>query len=160
MLFFRFWKSWKNFTIFLENLGNFSKKIACIKSTNFEDFRKFFLKNAIKLLTVVPTTNSYNISILWVLDDWKSCNIFQKSKKIWCNKIPCCLRSLTKVFLIESENFNENVYFKKFVAPSMPKCLVCSNFVWWVLVLRPSRRKLCWALPASSRSLILASSGQ
>ena len=33
---------------FREILGNFSKKIAGHKTPNFENFRKFFLKNAIK----------------------------------------------------------------------------------------------------------------
>lgn len=47
--FFRFWKSWKNFRRLLRNSEEyFEKNIAEHEAPNFESFRKFFLRNAIK----------------------------------------------------------------------------------------------------------------
>jgi len=48
IVFFGFEKVEKISGNFLEILGNFSKKIAGHKTPNFGNFRKFFLKNAIK----------------------------------------------------------------------------------------------------------------
>ena len=48
IVFFDFEKVEKISGNFREILGNFSKKIAGHKTPNFENFRKFFLKNAIK----------------------------------------------------------------------------------------------------------------
>ena len=47
-VFFDFEKVEKISGNFREILGNFSKKIAGHKTPNFENYRKFFLKNAIK----------------------------------------------------------------------------------------------------------------
>ena len=47
-VFFDFKKVEKISGNFREILGNFSKKIAGHKTPNFENFRQFFLKNAIK----------------------------------------------------------------------------------------------------------------
>ena len=48
IVFFNFEKVEKISEIFCEILGNFSKKIEGDKTPNFENFRKFVNKNAIK----------------------------------------------------------------------------------------------------------------